>query len=144
MLWRRQVQKLLSSILGLGGRRLAALGIIGVTVFGLVALGAVYLNRAEQDVLYSGLEQGDVARIGAALGDAGIAFDVNAAGDSVLVKIGETRRARMLLAEQGLPNGAGACNELFVKLGSLGLTSFMQDVTRVRATEGECARTLQI
>ncbi|HLS19973.1 MAG TPA: flagellar basal-body MS-ring/collar protein FliF [Paracoccaceae bacterium] len=144
MAWRDQVQKLFSNVLGLGARRLAALGIIGVTVFGLVALGAVYLNRAEQEVLYSGLEQGDVARIGAALGEAGIAFDVNAAGDSVLVKIGETRRARMLLAEQGLPNGAGAGYELFDRLGSLGLTSFMQEVTRVRAMEGELARTIQL
>lgn len=144
MAWRDQVQKLFSNVLGLGARRLAALGIIGVTVFGLVALGAVYLNRAEQEVLYSGLEQGDVARIGVALGEAGIAFDVNAAGDSVLVKIGETRRARMLLAEQGLPNGAGAGYELFDRLGSLGLTSFMQEVTRVRAMEGELARTIQL
>ena len=32
---------------------------------------------------------------------------------------------------------------LFDQLGSLGLTSFMQEVTRVRALEGEIARTIQ-
>ncbi len=50
----------------------------------------------------------------------------------------------MILAEKGLPRGGAVGNELFDKLGSLGLTSFMQDVTRLRALEGELARTIQM
>ena len=46
----------------------------------------------------------------------------------------------MLLAEKGLPRGANSGYELFDELGSLGLTSFMQEVTRVRALEGELAQ----
>ncbi len=49
----------------------------------------------------------------------------------------------MLLAEKGLPTSSNAGYELFDKLGSMGLTSFMQDITRVRALEGEIARTIQ-
>ena len=49
----------------------------------------------------------------------------------------------MLLAEKGLPTSANAGYELFDNVGSLGLTSFMQQVTRVRALEGEIARTIQ-
>ena len=49
----------------------------------------------------------------------------------------------MLLAEKGLPSSANAGYELFDKLGSIGLTSFMQEITRVRALEGEIARTIQ-
>ena len=49
----------------------------------------------------------------------------------------------MLLAEKGLPQSANAGYELFDQLGSFGLTSFMQEVTRVRALEGEIARTIQ-
>jgi flagellar M-ring protein FliF len=137
-------RQLVSNVLGLGKRRLAALGIIGATVFGVVALGATYLSGAEEEVLYAGLDRSDVGRIGAALTEAGIAFDVDAAGNTVLVKFGEAGRARMLLAEKGLPNGASAGYELFDELGSLGLTSFMQEVTRVRAMEGEIARTIQL
>ncbi len=137
-------RQLFSNVLGLGKRRLAALGIIGATVFGVVALGATYLSGAEEEVLYAGLDRSDVGRIGAALTEAGIGFDVDAAGDTVLVKFGEAGRARMLLAEKGLPNGASAGYELFDELGSLGLTSFMQEVTRVRAMEGEIARTIQL
>jgi flagellar M-ring protein FliF len=50
----------------------------------------------------------------------------------------------MLLAERGLPQSANAGYELFDKVGALGLTSFMQEVTRVRALEGELARTIQL
>ena len=49
----------------------------------------------------------------------------------------------MLLAEKGLPHSPNAGYELFDKLGSLGLTSFMQEMTRVRVLEGELARTIQ-
>jgi flagellar M-ring protein FliF len=80
---------------------------------------------------------------GAALREAGIPFDVNAQGTAVLVPRGQTAQARMLLAERGLPSSSSAGYELFDKLGSIGLTSFMQEVTRVRALEGELARTIQ-
>ena len=75
--------------------------------------------------------------------EAGIAFDVNSEGTKVLVAPGQTAQARMLLAEKGLPSSANAGYELFDKLGSIGLTSFMQEITRVRALEGEIARTIQ-
>ena len=53
-------------------------------------------------------------------------------------------QARMLLAEKGLPTSANSGYELFDKIGSLGLTSFMQEVTKLRALEGEIARTVQL
>lgn len=139
-----QAQRLFSSVLGLGARRLSALALVGVTVFAVVALGAMYLSRADQEVLYAGLDRGDVAEIGAALNEAGVSFDVNSAGDTVLVKFGQAGKARMLLAEKGLPNSSSAGYELFSELGSLGLTSFMQEVTLVRALEGEIARSIQL
>jgi flagellar M-ring protein FliF len=101
------------------------------------------LSRPSFEVLYAGLDRQDVNRIGAALKDAGLAFDVNSEGNTVLVPYGQTAQARMLLAEKGLPHSTNAGYELFDKMGSLGLTSFMQEVTRVRAIEGELARTIQ-
>jgi flagellar M-ring protein FliF len=95
------------------------------------------------ETLYGGLDRDDVSAIGAALRDANIPFDVSPDGTSVLVRYGQTAPARMLLAEKGLPHSTNAGYELFDKLGSLGLTSFMQDMTRVRVLEGELARTIQ-
>ena len=91
----------------------------------------------------SGSSASDVNQIGLVLGEAGIDFDVASDGTTVLVSAGSTAQARMLLAEKGLPTSANAGYELFDNVGSLGLTSFMQQVTRVRALEGEIARTIQ-
>jgi flagellar M-ring protein FliF len=140
---REQVERLISNLLALGPRRLALLAAIGLAVFGLVGAAGYFLSRPANEILYSGLDKQDVTRIGAALKDAGVPFDVSADGASVYVAYGDTARARMLLAEQGLPRSGGTGYELFDKLGSLGLTSFMQEITRVRALEGELARTIQ-
>ena len=96
------------------------------------------------ETLYSGLDRDDIAAIGAALREAGVPFDVNAESTVVLTPAGQAAAARMILAEKGLPRGGAIGNELYDKLGSLGLTSFMQDVTRLRALEGELARTIQM
>ena len=143
MIGREQLERLWMSLLGLGGRRLSVLALVGVTVFGTVALSGYYLSRPDLETLYGGLNAQDVSRIGATLKEAGIAFDVNSQGNAVLVRRGQTAQARMLLAEKGLPSSTNAGYELFDKLGSIGLTSFMQEVTRVRALEGEIARTIQ-
>jgi len=140
---RDTLERLLTSIVGLGARRLIALAFVGVAVMTVLGVGGYYLSRPQQDVLYSGLTRDDVGRIGAALKEAGIDFDVNADGATVTVNYGETARARMLLAEKGLPESANSGYDLFDKVGSFGLTSFMQNVTRTRALEGELARTIQ-
>ncbi|KQP10205.1 MAG: flagellar basal-body MS-ring/collar protein FliF [Methylobacterium sp.] len=139
----QHAERLWNNILALGGRRIAALSLIGVVVFLAVGLGAYYLSRPAQETLYTGLSREDVGRIGSVLKDANIPFDVSADGAAVLVAYGNTATARMLLAEKGLPQSAKAGYELFNDLGSLGMTSFMQEVTRVRALEGEIARTIQ-
>jgi len=138
-----QVQRLWANLLQLGGRKLGALAAVGLAVFALVGVGGYYLSRPATETLYSGLDRGDVATIGAALHDADIPFDVSPDGTAVAVHYGQTAQARMLLAEKGLPHSGNAGYELYDKMGSLGLTSFMQDVTRVRALEGELARTIQ-
>ncbi|WP_398472016.1 flagellar basal-body MS-ring/collar protein FliF, partial [Tardiphaga sp.] len=118
--------------------------VIGVAVFAGVGGGAYYLSRPEYNTLYAGLSREDISRVGSVLRDANIPFDVNTAGDTVYVRPAQTAQARTLLADKGLPSNTSGGYELFDKIGSLGLTSFMQEVTRVRALEGEIARTIQV
>jgi len=139
----QQIQTILSNLQGFGPRRLAIMGGVAALVMAIIGLGAFYLNRPAYETLYVGLERSDVNQIGLALNEAGIGFDVGSDGTSVLVPTGKTATARMLLAEKGLPTSANAGYELFDNVGSLGLTSFMQQITRVRALEGEIARTIQ-
>ncbi len=138
-----QIKTIVANLQSFGARRLAIMASIAVLVIAVVGVASVYLNRPAYETLYVGLDRSDVNQIGMVLGEAGIAFDVGSDGTSVLVAAGNTAQARMLLAEKGLPTSANAGYELFDNVGSLGLTSFMQQVTRVRALEGEIARTIQ-
>jgi flagellar M-ring protein FliF len=139
-----QAKRIGANLMALGTRRLAALALVGGLVFALTGFAGWWLSRPSQEILYSGLDREDVAGIGAALQEAGVAFDVSADGTSVLTPVGQTSQARMILAQKGLPHSGNVGDELYDKLGSLGLTSFMQEVTRVRALEGELARTIQM
>lgn len=134
----------IGSTLGkLGAKRLIALGLVGAALFGTILFSSFYLTRPTYETLYVGLTRDDVNRMGMALGEAGIAFDVSSDGTSVQVPVGQAEKARMFLAEKGLPTSNNAGYELFDNMGSLGLTSFMQEITRQRALEGEIARTIQ-
>ncbi|WP_068082061.1 flagellar basal-body MS-ring/collar protein FliF [Polycladidibacter stylochi] len=140
---RENAEKIYANLAELGAKRLLALAFIAIFTFTAIGFAAYMLSRPEQEVLYANLERDDVTQIGTALQSAGIPFDVSADGTVVSVSVGSTARARMLLAEKGLPRGSGAGYELFDQMGSLGLTSFMQSVTKVRALEGEVSRTIQ-
>jgi len=135
-----QVFKNLSS---LGPTKLWTLAGVGVLSVALVIGAAFFVNKPAYETLYVGLEATDVNQISIALAEAGVQFQTGTDGKSIQVQAGMTGKARLLLAERGLPNSTNAGYELFDNVGSLGLTSFMQEVTRVRALEGEIARTIQ-
>lgn len=139
----RQFENLYQSLKGLGRQRLMALGAAGAFVFALITIGSYFASRSSYDTLYVGLTPSDISRMGSVLSEAGIAFETSIDGTKLSVPVGETAQARALLAEKGLPGSQTAGYELFDKLGALGLTSFMQEVTRVRALEGELSRTIQ-
>jgi flagellar M-ring protein FliF len=138
-----QLQKIADNLKALGTQRLMVMGGMAALVMAVITVASIYLNRPAMETLYVGLDRGDVNRIGVVLGEAGVTYDIGAEGASVLVSSGQAGRARMILAEKGLPASSNAGYELFDNVGSLGLTSFMQEVTRVRALEGEIARTIQ-
>jgi flagellar M-ring protein FliF len=139
-----RLNRLWDNLRELGGRKLAALALTFVLVTSVLGVASYYLSRPNFEILYAGLDREDVSRIGAVLKSTGISFDINPEGNAVSVHYGQSAQARMLLAERGLPQSANAGYELFDKVGALGLTSFMQEVTRVRALEGELARTIQL
>jgi flagellar M-ring protein FliF len=138
-----QLSRLVAGFAALGARRLVLLGLVGLIVVAAVGTAAVFLCRPVMHPIYTGLSTQDVSRITAALSDAGVSFDVNEQRTAVLVPFGQASRARSLLAQKGWPTSSRAGYELFDQMGSIGLTSFMQEVTRVRALEGEIARTIQ-
>ena len=138
-----QLTAILKNLATLGPGRLLALGAVGVAIIGMVLFGTYYINKPGYETLYVGLETTDLNQVSIALSEGGMDFQVGGDGTSISVPVGMTSKARLYLAERGLPSSNNAGYELFDKVGSLGLTSFMQEVTRVRALEGEIARSIQ-
>ena len=134
-----QFNQIMKNFGSLGQTKLLTLAGVGLVSMAIVIAAALYVNKPAFETLYVGLEQADLNKVSVALAEAGINFAVGQDGSSIQVPVGMTSRARLLLAERGLPNSSNAGYELFDKVGSLGLTSFMQEVTRVRALEGEIA-----
>jgi flagellar M-ring protein FliF len=137
-----QLVPVFRNLQNLGRNRLLILAGVAVASIALVMLAALYVNKPAQETLYVGLDAADLNQISVALSEASINFQVGTDGSSITVPAGLTGKARLLLADHGLPNSANAGYELFDNVGSLGLTSFMQEVTRVRALEGEIGRTI--
>uniref|UniRef100_UPI003F29CBCB flagellar basal-body MS-ring/collar protein FliF n=1 Tax=Rhizobium sp. F40D2 TaxID=3453141 RepID=UPI003F29CBCB len=138
-----QLVQIFKNFSSLGRTRLMILGGVGAVSIAIVLAAALFVNKPAQETLYVGLDSPDLNQISMALAEANVDFQVGTDGASISVPAGMTGKARLLLAERGLPNSANAGYELFDNVGSLGLTSFMQEVTRVRALEGEIARTIQ-
>ncbi len=138
-----QLLQIPKNFAAMGQAKLIAMAGVAVISFAIIIAGALYVNKPSYETLYVGLEPVDLNQISIALAESGIDFETGADGQSISVRAGLTGKARLLLAERGLPNSANAGYELFDNVGSLGLTSFMQEVTRVRALEGEVARTIQ-
>ncbi|TDK35130.1 flagellar M-ring protein FliF [Rhizobium deserti] len=138
-----QFSNIFKGLANLGQTRLIAMGAVGVLSIAIVLAAALYVNKPAYETLYVGLETADLNQVSIALAEANLPFEVGTDGSSIQVPVGSTGKARLLLAERGLPNSANAGYELFDNVGSLGLTSFMQEVTRVRALEGEIGRSIQ-
>ncbi|WP_281978695.1 flagellar basal-body MS-ring/collar protein FliF [Pseudorhizobium flavum] len=138
-----QFNQVFDNLAKLGQTKLIALAGVGVVSLALVLGAALYVNKPAYETLYVGLETTDLNQVSIALAEASVDFAVGADGATIQVPVGMTGKARLLLAERGLPNSANAGYELFDNVGSLGLTSFMQEVTRVRALEGEIGRSIQ-
>jgi flagellar M-ring protein FliF len=92
--------------------------------------------------LYNDLDPVDANEIVARLDVANIPYRLEKEGKSLLVASGETGRVRILLAEAGLPRGGSSGYELFDKDEGLGTSSFKQNITKIRALEGELAKTI--
>lgn len=137
------MKSLLNNLQDLGTQRLLILGGVGLAVIVAIVGLSIGMSRSSMTVLYADLQKSESARIGQVLREMNIPFDIQNDGTAVLVAPDDARAARMRLAERGLPSGETSGYELFDDTGALGLTSFMQQVTKTRALEGELARTMQ-
>lgn len=137
------MQNILETIARIGPGRLIA---IGITLMGLMGFFGFFVDKMmkpEMAILYTELEPSDAGAVMARLEAMGVAVEASPDGESVLAPKGELARLRMTLAQEGLPGGGAGGYELLDKANGLGVTSFAQQMTRLRAMEGELARSIR-
>jgi flagellar M-ring protein FliF len=117
---------------------LAATALASALLFALV----FRMGSEDKALLFSGVEMQEAAAITAQLEQAGIDFELRGDGSSIFVPRSEVLSARMMLAGEGLPSRGGVGYEIFDSADALGQTQFQQNINRLRALEGELARTI--
>ena len=123
--------------------RLAVL--IGVGGGGAALLITILMNLAAppMSLLYSNLDLREAGTITQALDAAGIKYQAQADGSTIMVARDKVASARLMLAGKGLPTADSVGYEIFDSQNALGQTDFVQQLNMKRATEGELARTIR-
>ncbi len=137
------MQALLENLRALGQGRLIALGVTGVILVLATVFGIRAVMEPSYSTLYRDLTPSEASRMVGALEGAGFKVTVDSSGSILSVPQEDLARARMELAGQGLVSDGSAGWELFDEASGLGMNSFMQKINRLRALEGELARSIQ-
>ncbi len=110
-----------------------------LTAFFLYAAGVV--SEPAKSILYAGLEPKDAAQVTAKLDAMSVPYEAKGDGGTILVPANQVTKLRMELASENLP-AAGVGYEIFDKSDAFGTTAFVQNINRLRALEGELARSI--
>lgn len=133
---------LIANLARSGRMRIAAALAVTALVGG--GLGVIMLRGGDGDraLLFSGLDLEEAAEIAGRLDTANIRYNLEGGGSAIFVDRAQVDDARMMLSEQGLPTQGSVGWEIFDKTEALGTTSFVQNINKIRALEGELARTI--
>jgi flagellar M-ring protein FliF len=116
---------------------------VALTLAGFFAFLLVRVSTPQMVPLFTELTYDDSASIIKDLERQGVQYSLKNDGAIIMVPKDNVARLRMKLAESGLPKGGGVGYEIFDKADALGSTSFIQNINKLRALEGELARTIR-
>lgn len=137
----KQLTSLRDTLARLEPAKLAGLAIAALAV--LAVIGWIATHTAEpMGLLYAGLDPAEAGRIGEHLDEMKVPYENLGDGTTIMVPASQVGRVRMELAAAGMPRQGGAGYELLDTQSPMSMTSFMQRVQRLRALEGELARTI--
>lgn len=134
---------IIENLKGLGRTKLLVLAGVGIVMLLSIIFMVNVLTKSAMSPLYSGLDPAESADIARVIEQTNVTYELSSDGTVISVPRSDFGRVRMALAENGLPSKGGVGYEIFDDTGALGMTSFMQQVNRLRALEGELARTIQ-
>jgi flagellar M-ring protein FliF len=137
------VQGFFDFVKSLGAARLGAMAAVALMLAGFFSFLIVRVTTPQMVPLFTDLSLDDSSSIIKDLERQGVAYSLKEDGAIVMVPKDQVARLRMKLAESGLPKGGGVGYEIFDKADALGSTSFIQNINKLRALEGELARTIR-
>ncbi len=132
----------LDTLKKLGPARLSLMGAVLLGLLMFFVFVSMRVSTPEMKMLYNDLGTDDSSAVAAKLEELQIPFEISNDATKVMVGSKDVGRARMLLAQEGLPNGGSLGYEIFDKQSNFGTTNFVQNINQVRALEGELARTI--
>ncbi len=127
---------------GLGALRVGAMAGVAAALTGFFLYVFGMIAEAPMAILYSGLEPREAGAVAAKLDAINVPYEQRGDGGTILIPADQVSRIRMQLATEGLPS-AGVGYEIFDKSDAFGTSAFVQNVNRLRALEGELARTIR-
>jgi len=136
------VNGILNLIVKAGPTRLfAALTIMAIAAAFLFTF-VLRMGGEQNALLFAGVETREAAEITQRLEAAEIPYEIRGDGSSIFVPRSRVPEARMMLSAEGLPSRGSIGYEIFDAPDALGQTQFQQSINRLRALEGELARTI--
>lgn len=122
-------------------RLFAALGVTAVVAALLFSL-IFRMGNEEKALLFADVDMREAGQITQRLETADIPYELRGDGTSIFVARSRVLEARMMLSADGLPSRGSIGYEIFDQPDALGQTQFQQNINRLRALEGELARTI--
>lgn len=124
------------------GRLIAALGVTAIVAAGVFTL-VFRMGGEEKTLLFADLSPKDAQRIVEQLDQQQVDYTLAAGGSSILVPRSQADKLRIQMADTS-STGSVVGYEIFDKSDALGATQFQQNINRLRALEGELARTMLV
>jgi len=125
----------------LSGARRIGLIVGAIAIVGATTLAGIWLLRANEQVLFSGLSPQDAAVMMAELDRMKVPYRLADEGATILTEADVVHKTRLKLMGKELPLHGGVGFELF-NAGDFGMTEFAQKVNYQRALQGELTRTI--
>ena len=114
-------------------------GVIAIVI--VTALLLWFVSKPQYELLMQSPTESDLAKAVQELENQNVSYEISEDGLNILVKKGDSAKARTALSELGLPYESTIGLELFAT-SDFGVTEFAQKVNYKRALEGELTRTI--
>jgi flagellar M-ring protein FliF len=123
----------------LGLNQRVSIAIATLAVLGGLAGVALWSSRPEYSLLYGKLDEGEAAKVIAALDESKVPYQISRGGGAILVPSDKVYQVRMQMAGKGIPRGEGVGFEIFDK-ANFGISDFVRRGCSWRAPSANWTR----